>query len=274
MKNAQLISHQGGDPGADFGNTYYNDHHFHYGYFIYTGALIAHLDPSWLNPTNLAWINGLARDIANASPLDNYFPMFRNFDWYHGHSFAHGLYETFDGRDEESSSEDAMSSYALKIWGKVIGDANLEARGNLMLSITARSLQNYFLYESTNTIQPANIVGNKVSGILFENKIDHTTYFGGSVEFVQGIHMLPLLPCSSLTRTKSFIAEEWNQYFSNGRAQVVNGGWRGVLMANLAYLDPRTSWNFFTDPGFDGSGLDGGASQTWYAALAGTLGGL
>lgn len=31
-----------GDAGADFGNTFYNDHHFHYGYFIYAAAIIGH----------------------------------------------------------------------------------------------------------------------------------------------------------------------------------------------------------------------------------------
>ncbi|KAG9233772.1 endo-1,3(4)-beta-glucanase [Amylocarpus encephaloides] len=263
----------GGDPGADFGNTYYNDHHFHYGYFIYAAALIGHLDPSWLNE-NAGWVNTLVRDAANASPLDPYFPPFRNFDWYHGHSFAHGLYETFDGRDEESSSEDAMSSYAIKLWGLVTGNANLEAQGNLLLAVTARSLQNYFLYANLNTVQPPNFIGNKVSGILFENKIDHTTYFGANPEYVQGIHMLPLLPCSALTRTKTFVLEEWEKYFSGGRAQAVNGGWRGVLMANLAALDPRSSWNYFTDENFDVSGLDGGASRTWYAAMAAMLGGI
>ena len=39
------------NPGADFGNTMYNDHHFHYGYFVYAASVIAYLDPSWLNQT-------------------------------------------------------------------------------------------------------------------------------------------------------------------------------------------------------------------------------
>jgi hypothetical protein len=42
----------------------------------------------------------------------------------------------------------------------------MEARGNLMLSILARSLQNYFLLESSNVNQPANFIGNKVTGIV------------------------------------------------------------------------------------------------------------
>ncbi|PQE33898.1 glycosyl hydrolase family 81 protein [Rutstroemia sp. NJR-2017a WRK4] len=258
--------------GADFGNTYYNDHHFHYSYFVYAAALIGYLDPTWL-ATHKDYINTLVRDYANPSPLDPYFPVSRNFDWYHGHSWAHGLYETFDGKNEESSSEDSLSAYALKMWGHVTGDANMEARGNLQLAVTARSLQNYFLYESDNDVQPANFIGNKVSGILFENKIDHTTYFGGNVEFVQGIHMLPLLPHSTLTRTQRFVTEEWNTYFSNGRADAVVGGWKGILFGNLAIIDAKSSWNFFARGDFDWSWLDGGASRTWYLAMAAGLGG-
>jgi endo-1,3(4)-beta-glucanase len=161
-----------------------------------------------------------------------------------------------------------MSAYAIKMWGRTIGDANMEARGNLQLAITARSLQNYFLYTSTNTIEPSNFIGNKVSGILFENKIDHTTYFGTNPEYIQGIHMLPLLPSSTLTRTQTFVQQEWQTYFSNGRVNAVVGGWRGILYANYAIVNPLAAWKFFSQAGFDASWLDGGASRTWYLALA------
>ncbi|KAE8444064.1 hypothetical protein EG329_000932 [Mollisiaceae sp. DMI_Dod_QoI] len=261
-----------GDSGVDFGNTYYNDHHFHYGYFVLAGAIIGTLDPSWL-PANAPYINTLVRDYANPSPADPYFPVSRNMDWYNGHSWAHGLYESFDGKDQESSSEDAMSAYALKMWGQASGNANLEAVGNLQLAVTARAIQNYYLYQSDNTIQPANFIGNKVAGILFENKIDHTTYFGANTEFIEGIHMLPLLPCSSLTRTKRFVQEEWDKYFSNGRADAVQGGWRGVLYANLALVNPAAAWQYFSAPNFDAGTLDGGASRTWYMAMAAGMGG-
>ena len=143
---------------------YSNDHHFHYGYFIYTAAVIAYLDPSWL-PLNQAWVNGLVRDAANPSTHDNMFAFSRMFDWYHGHSFAAGLFELWDGKDEESSSEDAFFAYAMKMWGRVIGDSSMEARGNLMLSILARTFDEYFLLSSNNKNQPANFIGNKVTGI-------------------------------------------------------------------------------------------------------------
>lgn len=120
-----------GDANADFGNTYYNDHHFHYAYFVHTASVIAYLDPSWLTAANKAWVNTLVRDAANPSTSDPYFPQSRSFDWYHGHSWAKGLFDSFDGKDEESSSEDALMSYAIKMWGHVIGDKTMEARGTL-----------------------------------------------------------------------------------------------------------------------------------------------
>ncbi|KAK0672085.1 glycosyl hydrolase family 81-domain-containing protein [Cercophora samala] len=266
-----------GNSGADFGNSYYNDHHFHYGYFILTAAIIGHLDPSWI-PANKAYVNMLVRDVANPSAADQYFPVWRNFDWYHGHSWAHGLFDTLDGKDQESSSEDTMASYALKMWGTVSGDQNLAARGNLMLAVQARSLNSYYLYTESNTVQPKNFIGNKVAGILFENKVDHTTYFGTNIEYVQGIHMLPLLPHTPMVRKKEFVREEWEAYFSGGRAEQVTGGWKGILMGNYGTIDPRGGYEFFSGGGkggeFKGEWLDGGASLTWYLAYCAALGGL
>ncbi|KAI1867326.1 hypothetical protein JX265_000837 [Neoarthrinium moseri] len=264
-------TYQTGNNGADFGNTYYNDHHFHYGYFILAASIIGYLDPSWLTKTNIDYVNTLVRDVANPSSQDKYFPVFRNFDWYHGHSWAHGLYETLDGKDQESSSEDAMHAYAIKMWGKTIKDARMEGRGNLMLSVIQRSLSNYYLYTSDNKVQPSNFIGNRVAGILFENKIDHTTYFGTNIEYIQGIHMLPLLPSTKLTRPAIFVNEEWQTYFSNGRADQVEGGWRGILYGNLATVDQKTAWDFFTAKNFDPAWLDGGVSLTWYQAYTAAL---
>ena len=63
-----------GDSGDDFGNSYYNDHHFHWSYFIYAASIIAYLDPAWL-PTHRDWVTTLIRDAANPSGDDPYFPV-------------------------------------------------------------------------------------------------------------------------------------------------------------------------------------------------------
>ncbi|KAJ5183331.1 hypothetical protein N7492_000947 [Penicillium capsulatum] len=264
-----------GDLNTDFGNTAYNDHHFHYGYFIQAAAVIGALDSNWL-AENKEWVNMLVRDAGNSVENDAYFPFSRGFDWYNGHSWAKGLFESFDGKDQESTSEDTMFAYAIKMWGQTTGDASMEARGNLMLGILRRSLDNYFLMQDNNTNQPPNFIGNKVTGILFENKVDHTTYFGNNLEYIQGIHMLPLMPHSPFTRQREFVRQEWNAMFSPNAstpAAKVKGGWKGVLYANLALLDPKASWEFFAQDDFDYSWIDGGATRTWYLAFAAGLGG-
>lgn len=85
--------------------------------------------------------------------------------------------------------------------------------------------------------------------------------------------MLPLNPSSALTRKPTFVQSEWTKYFDNNRVDAVTDGWRGVLMANLALIDAKASWNFFANDGFDPAHLDGGASRTWYLVLAAGLGG-
>jgi endo-1,3(4)-beta-glucanase len=128
-----VVSSAGFDnPGADFGNTYYNDHHFHFGYFVYTAAVIGYLDPAWLaQGDNKAWTNMLVKDFAESDYNGRDYPFARSFDWWHGHSWAKGLFESADGKDQESTSEDGFASFAVKMWGKTIGDVNMEKRGKL-----------------------------------------------------------------------------------------------------------------------------------------------
>ncbi|KAJ4018142.1 endo-1,3-beta glucanase [Fusarium irregulare] len=266
-------SYESGSPGSDFGNTYYNDHHFHFGYHVLTAAYIGSMDSKWL-AANKAYVNTLIRDYANPSTSDKYFPQWRSFDWYHGHSWAHGLTAMWDGKDQESSSEDMMSVYAMKMWGTVIKDTNMVARANLQLAVMSRSMQAYYYYTTTNTVQPKNFIGNKVAGILFENKVHHTTWFSADIEAVQGIHMIPILPFSNLARTGTFVQQEWDTYFNKGRVDKFNNLWKGIIYGNYATVQPKTAWSFFTKSNFDPIWIDGGASRTWYMAYAAALGGI
>jgi endo-1,3(4)-beta-glucanase len=117
-------------------------------------------------------------------------------------------------------------------------------------------------------VQPPQFIANKVAGILFENKIDHTTYFGANLEYIQGIHMIPLLPCTPLVRGSQFVSEEWNAFFSNGRVDQIPGGWKGIIYGNYATINPAATYAFFSQANFDASWLDGGASLTWYLAYS------
>lgn len=255
-----------GDALADFGNTYYNDHHFHYGYHILAAAYIGHLDPAWAQE-NKDYVNMFVRDIANPSKDDTWFPQWRNFDWYHGHSWAHGLFPAADGKNQESSSEDVMATYGMKMWGTVIGDDALVARADLMLAVQARALRSYYLYEDDNTVQPSQFIGNKVAGILFENKIHHTTFFSAAIECIQGINVIPIHAPTGFTRSKNFISEEWDAFFA-GSIDGIDNAWKGIMYAGYALVDPQASYNFFASDTFNEAWIDGGASRTWYMAYA------
>lgn len=265
-------------PEQDFGNSNYNDHHFHYGYHVHAIALVGSIDPEWLHAKNDLVLNyglTLIRDYANPSTQDPFFPQFRNFDWYHGHSFAHGIFPSGDGKNEESSSEDYHSMYAVKLFGKLIGNEAMEQEANLILGIMRTSLNMYMLYSDDNTTQPPNFIGNKVSGILFENKIDFATFFGrGTVgdEFIHGIHMLPITPISSYIRGAEFVRQEWNAKLKSIVDRVPDG-WRGILMLNLGLFDPRAAWNWFSERNLDERYLDGGMSRTWSLAYLAGIGG-
>ena len=211
--------------------------------------------------SNKDWVNALVRDVANPNSEDPNFPAFRSFDWYHGHSFAKSLFASTDSKDEESSSEDVKFAYALKMWGQTSDDASVEARGNLMLAVSKRSLSSYFLMPSDNKIQPKIFIGNKVAGIvcisiplsrnhdpliplsqLYENKVDYATYFVLEPEYIHGIYMLPILPITIYTRKSEFVEEEWNAVFADGGVRTLNniyGEWRRTLLGNLATIDPK-----------------------------------
>lgn len=227
----------------DFGNGHYNDHHFHYGYHIYAIAIIIKVD----NERNggfvdkvKSWVELLIMDICNLNSNNSDFPFIRNFDFYAGHSWAKGLYASADGKDEESSSEDINCYFGIKMYADVMGYTNLRKSCNLMLGILKDSLNCYFYYQN-NTIQPLEFVYNKVSGILFENKIDHVTYFGNKESYIHGIHMVPLIAVSHWFKSKDFIRDEWEMI----KGELGEDNFRSILMLNYSLVDANGAYEFF-----------------------------
>ncbi|KAK9449040.1 endo-1,3(4)-beta-glucanase [Limtongia smithiae] len=272
ISSASIVT---GDSGDDYGNTYYNDHHFHYGYHIHAAAIIGMIDTelggTWVSE-NKAYVNSLVRDVANPSSEDTYFPISRSFNWFYGHSLAKGVFESADGKDQESSSEDYHHAYGIKLWAEVIGDHSMLARSSMTLAIMRRAMNDYILMNDTNTIQPANFIGNKVAGIIFENKCDHTTYFGTYTQYIQGIHMIPITPMSSYIRGATFVEQEWNEIIGD-IAPDLTDGWKGIIYANEGLFDPEAAYDFFAVSDFNSSYLDDGASLTWYLAYLAGVGG-
>ncbi|KAF9975688.1 hypothetical protein BGZ73_000591 [Actinomortierella ambigua] len=257
-----IISVQGLNVGplADFGNSWYNDHHYHYGYFVHTGAIIRHLDPAWESQTLHSFVQNMLRDVMNPSTADSFFPTFRSFDWFMGHSWSQGIFVSADGKDEESTSEDINLYYAAGLWAAVNNNVGLQHLSETMLTIARRSIQNYFLLEDNNTNHPTQFVGNHVTGILFENKVDHATYFSPRVECIHGIQMIPATPALPMVRTKTFVTQEWNRQLAPVVGSIQDG-WRSILMMNRGIIDKNDAWGYFAAPG--NVPLDDGMTRTW-----------
>ncbi|KDO30187.1 hypothetical protein SPRG_19752 [Saprolegnia parasitica CBS 223.65] len=230
------------DINVEFGNAVYNDHHYHYGYFVTAVAIAYHLDPSWVDKTSRLhrFVETLLRDTLNPSADDAYFATFRNFDWFLGHSYSHGVTPMVDGKDEESTSEELNFFYGAHLWATATGNAPLGALTRLLLKLVALSHQTYFLIADDNVTHPPAFRKNKVSGILFDNKADYATWFSPNRECIHGIQMLPVTPMLAYVRTPTFVAEEWHQILGKLSLAPANA-WASLLAVNQSRLDPAAA---------------------------------
>lgn len=236
---------QTNDVNVEFGNGVYNDHHYHYGYWIAASAMLKKLDPTWSRMPELeSMVWTLLRDVANPSPEDTYFPTFRHFSWFLGHSYSHGVTPLADGKDQESTSEDVNFLYGMMLWGKVTGNKAVEDLGSLMLRIDARAIRTYFLMDSRNKVHPPEFVRNHVTGIFFDNKVDYATWFSAEKYCIHGIQMIPVSPINEIVRTPQFIKEEWDDVLANEAIVKDTSStiaWLSLLYVNYATINQQES---------------------------------
>ncbi|KAG6615819.1 putative endo-1,3(4)-beta-glucanase [Phytophthora cinnamomi] len=260
-----LVSSQGftaNDVDADFGNSVYNDHHYHYGYWVTASAMLKSLHPKWKRMKQLdamIWI--MLRDVANPSSEDAFFPKFRHFSFYLGHSYSHGVTPMADGKDEESTSEDVNFYYGMKLWGQVSNNKAVEDLGSLMLRLNARTIRTYFLMTSDNTIHPKEFVPNHVTGIFFDNKAAYATWFSAEKYAIHGIQMIPVSPINAMVRTTEFIQQEWDDILSKEpivtEANTTNA-WLSLLLVNEAAVDQADAL-----PKLKKATMDDGLTRSW-----------
>ena len=261
------------DVNVEFGNGIYNDHHYHYGYWVTASAILKKLDPSWSGMAQLeTMVWTMLRDVANPSADDTYFPKFRHFSWYLGHSYSHGVTPMGDGKDQESSSEDVNFSYGMMLWGKVTGNKAVEDLGSIMLRLNARAVRTYFLMTSDNTIHPPQFVLNHVTGIFFDNKADYATWFSAEKYCIHGIQMIPVSPINGLFRTATFVQQEWDDILS--KEAIVTGAdttnpWLSLLLVNEAVINQADALAKLAT-----TAMDDGLSRSWALYNAASRGGL
>ena len=228
--------------GGSFGQGLYNDHHFHYGYFLYAAAALAKEDPAWL----AEWgdeVNQLARNVANPWAGDPHYTQARNKDWFVGHSWASGLYTFGDGRNQESSSEAVNAWYGAHLWGLASAQTHFSNLARLLLATEIRSTHLYWQVDSGDGIYPEPYASRKVVGVLWSTKVDHGTFFGGNLEFIHGIQMLPFTPITEELLDPNWVSEAYPVVAQALNSPDIGDGWKGFIHSTHAVIDPVSAWD-------------------------------
>lgn len=281
LDNGAYISSPPNDPyqATGFGNPVYNDHYFHWGYFIYGAAVIARFDSSW-GSTYRTRVNDVIRDIANPSPDgDPYFTQLRHYDWYEGHSWAAGLQANGDGRNQESTSEAVNAWYGINLWGLATGQSDLRNVGRWLQAMETQAAQLYWQMPSYNDVYPASFAQQKVIPLLFANKAFNGTWFGLADDILVGIETLPFTPASHELLPKTWMQETYPAVLADNASTstaYAPGGWLGYTYAAQALVDPSAAFTNINALAITGDNqyIDKfGASKTnllWWSAVQGT----
>ena len=217
---------------SNFGNSYYADHHFHWGYFFYILTSFAKLGINYYTgidnngiPTKsyAPQILELLKDVVN--PVSDKFGWkVRHKDWYTGHSWASGVGDQIQ-RQNESMGESCNCYYsAYHLCVTLIADPNVTDRTELIkirdcalsaLAMEILALQTYYLNGSgktaTNSFQ-GSLAKTAGVGILFNNSKQCTLDWAptpdshnGRMLGVYGIHFLPFNQLVKTTLTSAWV---------------------------------------------------------------------
>jgi endo-1,3(4)-beta-glucanase len=228
------------NPSVDFGQGYYNDHHFHYGYHLYAAAALARLDSAFLTAPHRQALLALVRDIANPSASDPKFPRFRHTDLFRGHSWASGLAENAEGRDQESSSEAINAWYGLHLLGLASGDARMSDLGRVLLALETDSARTYWQVTDPSAIYRDPFAQNRCVGRLYETRVTFDTFFGTEPWKVYGIQMLPYTPASEALLSPAWITDAWSTMVAKTTGAPQE--WAGLLTMAHATVARELAW--------------------------------
>ena len=242
---------------ASFGSdTELNDHHFHWGYYIFASAVVAHFDPAWAkNTTWGAMVKLLIKDVANWSRVDLRFPYLRQFDVYAGHSFANGPAAFAAGNNQESSSESINFSAGAFLFGAATNNAAIRDLGIYLHVTEAEAIKQYW-FDVEDAVFPAGFT-KPALGILWGNGGSYAIWWGGTVQEVHGINFMPITPAS-------LHLGEYPEYLKLNQAYMLTNNsspatWPDIHMSVKALYDSQAViTQFNSNPNY---AIEGGESR-------------
>lgn len=206
----------------------------------------------------------LIRAIANPSPADQSFPLWRHKDWFQGHSWASGIGAVYrNGKNQESSSEAIAAYEAVALYGHEMALAwdevssapharvarSIETMGRVLAATELRSSDFYWHVRDFDSpgvqIYPQEYTSRTI-GILWQTMAQCQTWFGNAPYLAYGIQLLPLTPISEFRD-----AITWTKYIypvlaATCEADIgcTTGGWSILQFAMLATVGyPELAFN-------------------------------
>jgi endoglucanase Acf2 len=214
-----------------------NDHHFHYGQFVFAAATVARFDPPWAAADRWGgFVDLLIRDCANPDRDDRRFPFLRHFDPWAGHSWANGPALFAEGNNEESSSEEANFATAVILWGALTARPALRDLGIFLhANVTAAIEQYWFDVDRENFPEGFE---RPALGMVWGSGGKYDTWWDRNPIYVHGINFLPF------TGGSLYLGRHPDYVRRNHQALVAaNHGppllWRDILWMYLALGDPQ-----------------------------------
>ena len=251
---------------------------------------MSHFDKEW-GRENFEQVLLLVRDIANPSPDDASFPIYRHKDWYQGHSWANGISVTFpNGMNQESSSEAIASYEAVALFGKAMRSAfqdvgNREKiavcdeihRVGLVLTATElRSTKRYYQIQKDSKLYPDEYEANVV-GIMWSTMVHFGTWFGNLPYYIYGIQLLPLTPIAEERDDIGWSKEMFAPFSKSCDSICTASGWSVGVLAILATIGHKEtafeqaqqlSQGAFETPGGGGHSK---SNTLWYLSTRPTI---
>ncbi|KAF7359182.1 Glycoside hydrolase family 81 protein [Mycena sanguinolenta] len=225
------------DSNIDFGNGYYNDHHFHYGYFLHGAAVIAN-----------NFVTNFARDIGNPSSQDPYFTVARCRDWFAGHSWASGIANGGGSRDQESSGEAMNAYYGLILFADILGNTDFHNWARLLWATEADGVQSYWhLYPNVNdpdTPYPEQGVRNLVTmGNVEDYQAGAWLFWGAQRSEIAAIQILPVTPINEGLYDTPWLTSVWPYVAGELVDPTVGDEWKAVIEMAYGEISPQAAFS-------------------------------
>ena len=197
----------------------FNDHHFHYGYFTYSGALLCLVDRDFAREFG-PMLRLVARDYANWKRDDPLFPFLRTFDPWAGHSFAGGMGDG-NGNGQESSSEAMQGWGGMFLLGLALGDDEMTAAAAFGYAVESRAVAEYWFDRDRENIDRAKYRHPYCCNLTCHG-VGWWTFFSGDPAWMHAIQWLPDTPALDyLSEDPAFAKWDWETMWASKEI----GGW-------------------------------------------------